>query len=114
MPTHFPFLPCGLPEIGRINVAAVEAAITPRTRDIVPVHYAGLAQRNKVVRLHGMSRDAFDRFIAKVPSWCCEIAAPGSKFNLTDIAPALSIQQLHPAPAFQELSRAASAPASRC
>ena len=113
MPTHFPFLPCGRPEIGRVDVAAVEAAITPRTKAIVPVHYAGLAQPIRVMRLHGMSRDAFDRFIAKVPSWCCEIAAPGSRFNLTDIAAALCIQQLHPAQAFQEHSRAASAPASR-
>ena len=113
MPTHSPFLPCGLPEISRIDAIAVEAAITPRTKAIVPVHYAGLAQRITVMRLHGMSRDAFDRFIAKVPSWCCEIAAPVCKINLTGIAAALSIQALHPAPAFQARSRAVSAPASR-
>ena len=33
-----------------------------------------------------MSRDAFDRFTAKVPSWAYEIVAPGFKYNLTDIA----------------------------
>ena len=152
-----------------IDVAAVEAAITSRTKAIVPVHYAGLAadmqsvlalakarglrvvedaahalpttcagqlvgtlasdatvfsfyanktittgeggmvvtrdaelaQRIRVMRLHGMSRDAFDRFTAKVPSWYYEIVAPGFKYNLTDIAAALGIHQLKRARAFQ-------------
>ena len=152
-----------------IDIAAVEAAITPRTKAVIPVHYAGLAadmpallalarrrglkvvedaahafpttsagklvgtlasdaavfsfyanktittgeggmvvtrddalaQRMKVMRLHGMSRDAFDRFTAKVPSWYYEIVAPGFKYNLTDIAAALGIHQLKRIRAFQ-------------
>lgn len=153
-----------------IDPAAVEAAITPRTKCIIPVHYAGLAAdmtailaiakrhglkvvedaahalptthqgqlvgtlqsdatvfsfyanktittgeggmlvtrdealaaRAKVMRLHGMSRDAFDRFTAKVPSWYYEIVAPGFKYNLTDIAAALGLHQLQRANAFQQ------------
>ncbi len=155
-----------------LNVApaAIEAAITPRTKAIMPVHYAGLAadmpailaiaarhglkvvedaahalpttcggqtigtlasdatvfsfyanktittgeggmlvtrdaalaRRAKVMRLHGMSRDAFDRFTATVPSWYYEIVAPGFKYNLTDIAAALGIHQLRRARAFQQ------------
>ncbi|MFO1292868.1 MAG: DegT/DnrJ/EryC1/StrS family aminotransferase [Rubrivivax sp.] len=152
-----------------IDPAAVEAAIGPRTKAIVPVHYGGLAAdmprllaiaarhglkvvedaahalpatvggalvgtlasdatvfsfyatktittgeggmlvtrnealaaRARVMRLHGISRDAFDRFTAKVPSWYYEIVAPGFKYNLTDIAAALGIQQLKKARAFQ-------------
>jgi len=152
-----------------IDPKAVEAAITPRTKCIVPVHYAGLAadmqsllaiakrhglkvvedaahalpttsagrlvgtlesdatvfsfyanktmttgeggmlvtrdpelaKRARVMRLHGMSRDAFDRFTATVPSWYYEIVAPGFKYNLTDIAAALGLQQLKRIPAFQ-------------
>ena len=152
-----------------IDPAAVEAAITPRTKAILPVHYAGLAAdmpailaiahrhglkvvedaahalpttsggrmvgtlgsdatvfsfyanktittgeggmlvtrdpvvaaRARVMRLHGISRDAFDRFTAKTPSWYYEIVAPGFKYNLTDIAAALGIQQLKRAWAFQ-------------
>jgi dTDP-4-amino-4,6-dideoxygalactose transaminase len=61
-----------------------------------------LAARAKVMRLHGMSRDAFDRFTAKVPSWYYEIVAPGFKYNLTDIAAALGLQQLKRLPAFQK------------
>jgi dTDP-4-amino-4,6-dideoxygalactose transaminase len=152
-----------------IDVAAIEAAITPRTKAIMPVHFAGLAAdmdavhalarrhglkviedaahalpttcggrlvgtlgseatvfsfyanktittgeggmlvtrdaalaaRAKVMRLHGMNRDAFDRFTAKVPSWYYEIVAPGYKYNLTDIAAALGLQQLKRAEAFR-------------
>ena len=153
-----------------IDPALIEAAITPRTRAIIPVHYAGLAadmpailavaqrhglkvvedaahalpstsagarvgtlasaatvfsfyanktittgeggmlvtrdaelaRRARVMRLHGMSRDAFDRFTAKVPSWYYEIVAPGFKYNLTDIAAALGIHQLKKAHAFAQ------------
>jgi dTDP-4-amino-4,6-dideoxygalactose transaminase len=62
---------------------------------------AALARRAQVMRLHGISRDAFDRFTAKVPSWAYEIVAPGFKYNLTDIAAALGIHQLRKAQAFQ-------------
>ena len=153
-----------------IDPAAIEAAITPATRAIMPVHYAGLAadmpailaiarkhglkvvedaahalpttcggqlvgtlasdatvfsfyanktittgeggmlvtrdaalaQRAKTMRLHGMNRDAFDRFTATVPSWYYEVVAPGFKYNLTDIAAALGIHQLKRAQAFQQ------------
>ena len=61
-----------------------------------------LAQRARTMRLHGMSRDAFDRFTAKVPSWYYEIVAPGFKYNLTDIAAALGMHQLKQAHAFHE------------
>ena len=153
-----------------IDPAAVEAAITSRTKAVMPVHYAGLAAdmpailgiarrhglkvvedaahalpttcgrqlvgtldsdatvfsfyanktittgeggmlvtrdaalaaRARTMRLHGMNRDAFDRFTAKVPSWYYEVVAPGFKYNLTDIAAALGIHQLQKAQAFQQ------------
>ena len=152
-----------------IDPAAIEAAITPRTKALMPVHYAGLsvdmdaihaiaqkhglkvvedaahalpttwkgqtigtlhsdavvfsfyanktmttgeggmlvtrdaalAARAKVMRLHGINRDAFDRFTAKVPSWYYEIVAPGFKYNLTDIAAAMGLHQLKRLPGFQ-------------
>jgi len=63
---------------------------------------AGLAKRARVMRLHGMNRDAFDRFTSTVPSWYYEVVAPGFKYNLTDIAAALGLQQLKKAWAFQQ------------
>lgn len=153
-----------------IDVAAVERAITPKTRAVIPVHYGGLAadmpalialakrhglrivedaahalpttsggrlvgtldtdatvfsfyanktittgeggmvvvrdpdvaRRIKVMRLHGINRDAFDRFTAKIPSWYYEVVAPGYKYNLTDIAAAIGLHQLRKARGFQQ------------
>lgn len=153
-----------------IDVEAVERAITPRTKAILPVHFAGLAadmegilalarkhglrvvedaahalpttcsgklvgtldsdvtvfsfyanktittgeggmlvtrdpeiaRRVRVMRLHGINRDAFDRFTAKVPSWYYEVMAPGFKYNMTDIAAAMGIHQLRKAQLFQK------------
>jgi dTDP-4-amino-4,6-dideoxygalactose transaminase len=61
-----------------------------------------LAARARVMRLHGINRDAFDRFTAKVPSWYYEVVAPGFKYNLTDIAAAMGIHQLQKADRFRQ------------
>jgi dTDP-4-amino-4,6-dideoxygalactose transaminase len=68
-----------------------------------------MAARMRTMRLHGMSRDAFDRFTAKVPSWYYEIVAPGFKYNLTDIAAAIGIHQLRRAQDYQRQRRALAA-----
>jgi len=151
-----------------IDPAAIEAAITPRTKAILPVHYGGLAcdmtaifdiarrhglqvvedaahalpttingalvgqlasaaavfsfyanktmttgeggmvvtrdaalaARMRVMRLHGISRDAFDRFSSRTPAWYYEIVAPGFKYNMTDMAGALGRVQLARLPGF--------------
>jgi len=150
------------PDRMTLSVDAVAAALTPRTRAIVPVHYAGLAcdmdgllalarrhglrvvedaahafptrykgrlvgtldsditvfsfyanktmttgeggmvvtrdpdfaKRVRVMRLHGISQDAFDRYVSQKPAWYYEVVAAGFKYNLTDIASAIGIQQL--------------------
>ncbi|MGK2898772.1 MAG: DegT/DnrJ/EryC1/StrS family aminotransferase [Burkholderiaceae bacterium] len=74
--------------------------ITTGEGGMVVTRDAALAKRIRTMRLHGMSRDAFDRFTAKVPSWYYEIVAPGFKYNLTDIAAALGLHQLKRARAF--------------
>ncbi len=74
--------------------------ITTGEGGMVVTRDADLAKRIRTMRLHGMSRDAFDRFTAKVPSWYYEIVAPGFKYNLTDIAAAMGIHQLRRARAF--------------
>lgn len=146
-----------------MDAAAVEAAITPRTRAMLPVHYGGLAcdmaalhvlaerhglhvvedaahalpttsggqrigslagssaavfsfyanktmttgeggmavvrdaklaARMRVMRLHGIDRDAFARFTSRTPAWYYEVVAPGFKYNMTDVAAALGRVQL--------------------
>jgi dTDP-4-amino-4,6-dideoxygalactose transaminase len=151
-----------LPDTLNMSPAAVEAAITPRTRALMPVHYAGLAcdmdallglarrhglrviedaahafptryrdrlvgtldsdvtvfsfyanktmttgeggmvitrdpelaRRVRLMRIHGISQDAFNRYVSRTPAWYYEVVAAGFKYNLTDIASAIGIQQL--------------------
>ncbi|KZE30271.1 DegT/DnrJ/EryC1/StrS family aminotransferase [Crenobacter luteus] len=160
-----------------ISPAAIRAAITPKTRAIMPVHFAGLAcemdeivaiarehnlkviedaahalpttyqgklvgtldsdvtvfsfyanktmttgeggmvvsknrdiiARCKVMRLHGISRDAFDRYVSKTPAWYYEVVAPGFKYNMPDIAAAIGIHQLKKIGAFREKREAMAA-----
>ena len=61
-----------------------------------------IAERARLMRLHGINRDVFDRFTAKTPSWYYEIVAPGYKYNLTDIAAAIGIHQLRRVHEFQQ------------
>jgi dTDP-4-amino-4,6-dideoxygalactose transaminase len=52
-----------------------------------------IADRARVMRLHGISRDAWKRYSA-AGSWFYEIEDVGFKYNLTDIAAAIGIVQL--------------------
>lgn len=151
-----------------IRPEAIRAAITPKTKAIMPVHFAGLAcemdeiiaiarehglkivedaahamptyykgkligtldsdvtvfsfyanktmttgeggmvvsknkdiiARCKIMRLHGISRDAFDRYTSKTPAWFYEVVAPGFKYNMPDTAAAMGIHQLKKINAF--------------
>lgn len=59
-----------------------------------------IARRAGVMRLHGISKDAFDRYTSRTPAWHYEIVAPGFKYNLTDVASAIGIEQLKKASGF--------------
>ncbi|MEK6805944.1 MAG: DegT/DnrJ/EryC1/StrS aminotransferase family protein [Pseudomonadota bacterium] len=61
-----------------------------------------IAKRARVMRLHGINRDAFDRFTSEAPSWYYEVVAPGFKYNMTDLAASIGIHQLRKAYAFQQ------------
>jgi len=158
------------PATFNINPLRIESAITPRTKAIIPVHFAGLAcdmdiimdiarqyglavvedaahalpavykgklvgtlesdatvysfyanktlstgeggmivtrnseiaDRCRVMRLHGISRDAFDRYSSTKPAWYYEVIAPGFKYNMGDLAASLGIHQLKKAWKFHE------------
>ena len=52
-----------------------------------------IAERARIMSLHGISRDAWNRYAAN-GSWYYEIEDAGYKYNMTDIAAALGIVQL--------------------
>jgi dTDP-4-amino-4,6-dideoxygalactose transaminase len=62
------------------------------------------ANRMRVMSLHGISLDAWNRYTEK-GSWYYEIIYPGYKYNLTDIAAALGIEQLKKCDQFHEARR---------
>lgn len=165
------------PRTFTIDPALIERAITPKTKAIIPVHFAGLAAdmeailaiakrhnlrvvedaahalpatctgrligtlssdatvysfyatktittgeggmivtanpelaaRCRTMRLHGISRDAFDRYTSTKPAWFYEVVAPGFKYNMTDMAASLGIHQLRKAWNFQKRRQAMAA-----
>jgi len=60
-----------------------------------------IAARMRVMRTHGLDRDAFDRFRAVGAAWAYDVVAPGFKYNLTDVAAAIGVVQLGRAWALQ-------------
>jgi dTDP-4-amino-4,6-dideoxygalactose transaminase len=53
-----------------------------------------IAQRIRLMRIHGISSDAFHRYRSTTPAWYYEVVAAGFKYNLTDIAASIGIAQL--------------------
>ena len=60
-----------------------------------------IAKRVKVMRLHGINRDVWDRFSTGA-SWEYDVVAPGFKYNMPDINAALGIHQLKKVEVFRE------------
>jgi len=53
-----------------------------------------LFERAKVMRLHGISRDIWDRYTSAGSSWEYDVIAPGYKYNMPDVAAAIGLAQL--------------------
>jgi dTDP-4-amino-4,6-dideoxygalactose transaminase len=65
-----------------------------------------LAKRARVMRLHGIDRDIWNRFTASRPSWEYDVVAPGFKYNLSDLAAAVGLAQLERAYEFRDQRQA--------
>ncbi len=91
-----------LPSAATVFSFYANKTITTGEGGMLVTRDAALAQRARIMRLHGLNRDAFDRFTSKVPSWYYEVVAPGFKYNLTDLAAAIGIHQLRRAHAFHQ------------
>jgi perosamine synthetase len=66
---------------------------------------ADLAARMRLMSLHGLSQDSWDRYAGK-GTWDYRILAPGHKCNMTDIAAAIGIHQLARAEAMRQAREA--------
>jgi perosamine synthetase len=51
------------------------------------------AERMRMMSLHGISKDAWKRYTSE-GSWYYEVLFPGYKYNMTDIAAAIGVEQL--------------------
>ncbi len=68
--------------------------ITTGEGGMVTTNDDNLAKRMTQMRLHGMSRDAWDRYTSPKASWEYDIIAPGFKSNLPDVLAAIGREQL--------------------
>ena len=59
-------------------------------------------KRVKVMRLHGINRDVWDRFTSNKPSWEYDVIAPGYKYNMPDLNAAIGLAQLEQAENFKK------------
>jgi perosamine synthetase len=79
-------------------------AITTGEGGMITTQNAEFADRMRIMSLHGISHDAWKRYSSE-GSWHYEIISPGYKYNLTDIAAALGIEQLKKCDQFWEARR---------
>ena len=80
--------------------------ITTGEGGMIMTRDAALAERCRVMRLHGINRDVFDRYTSTKPSWYYEVVAPGFKYNMTDVAASMGIHQLKKVWRFYERRKA--------
>ncbi|MFB9071556.1 DegT/DnrJ/EryC1/StrS family aminotransferase [Citricoccus parietis] len=80
--------------------------ITTGEGGMVMVRSEDLAQRMRTMRLHGISRDVFNRYQSTVPAWRYDVVAPGFKYNLPDTAAAMGRVQLGRAVEMRDRRRA--------
>lgn len=75
--------------------------ITTGEGGMVTTERDDLAERMRIMSLHGISKDAWKRFSAE-GSWFYEITAPGFKHNMTDLAASIGLHQLRRCEEFWE------------
>lgn len=58
-------------------------------------------ERAKIMRLHGIDHDIWERFVSCSASWEYDVVAPGYKYNMPDINAAIGLAQLERAELFR-------------
>jgi dTDP-4-amino-4,6-dideoxygalactose transaminase len=65
--------------------------------------------RVKLMRLHGINRDVWNRFTSSKANWEYDVVAPGFKYNLPDLNAAIGLGQLEKAEKMREARQAVAA-----
>jgi dTDP-4-amino-4,6-dideoxygalactose transaminase len=104
LPAYYRGRPIG--GIGDITCFSFYATKTITTGEggMATTENSGWADKMRMLSLHGISHDAWNRYSAE-GSWYYEILCPGYKYNLTDIAASLGIEQLDNCNVFFEARR---------
>jgi dTDP-4-amino-4,6-dideoxygalactose transaminase len=88
----------GNPESGHASDAAAFSFyatknLTTGEGGMVTTHHDYLAESLRILCLHGISRDAWNRY-SDQGNWYYQVLSPGFKYNLSDIQSAVGIHQL--------------------
>jgi dTDP-4-amino-4,6-dideoxygalactose transaminase len=93
VPASYRGVPIGaLSELTAFSFYATKT-LTTGEGGMVTTNNDTFADRIKVMRLHGMQRDAWNRY-DKAGSWFYEVVEAGFKYNMTDIQAAIGLVQL--------------------
>ncbi|MFP4373957.1 MAG: DegT/DnrJ/EryC1/StrS family aminotransferase [Spirochaetaceae bacterium] len=79
--------------------------ITTGEGGMVVTDRADLAERMRVMRLHGIDRDVWDRYTSRHAGWAYAVTEAGYKYNMPDLAAAIGRVQLAKAGAMQARRR---------
>ncbi|MBN2536249.1 MAG: DegT/DnrJ/EryC1/StrS aminotransferase family protein [Spirochaetales bacterium] len=98
---------CGTRYTGTIGTTGIfsfyaNKTITTGEGGMVVTGNSDIADRIKIMRLHGMDREAWDRYICPETSWYYDVVEAGYKYNLTDLAASIGRVQLGKAVMFLE------------
>lgn len=75
--------------------------ITTGEGGMIATNDEAVYKRAKVMRLHGINRDIWDRFTSKTAKWEYDVIAPGFKYNMPDLNAAVGLAQLERAEEFR-------------
>jgi dTDP-4-amino-4,6-dideoxygalactose transaminase len=90
--------------IGDIGVYSFYATkpVTTGEGGMIVTNNAKRAERIKKMRHHGIDRECYDRYNSIRMSWKYKVVTQGYKYNMTDMAAAIGIEQLKKADKFLE------------
>lgn len=71
--------------------------ITTGEGGMVVTHDSNIHRRIKIMRLHGINRDIWDRFTSIKPAWEYDVVEAGYKYNMSDVNAAIGLAQLEKA-----------------